>query len=35
MNYQMSVMEDSAVKEHVAKPTGQMPVLWKKTPYFP
>ena len=22
MNYQMSVMEDSAVKEHVAKPTG-------------
>ncbi len=22
MNYQMSAMEDSAVKEHVAKPTG-------------
>lgn len=35
MNYQMSAMEDSAVKEHVANRPGQMPVLWKKTPYFP
>lgn len=30
MNYQMSAMEDSAVKEHVANRPGQMPVLWKR-----
>ena len=36
MNYQMSAMEDSAVKEHVAKPTGgRCRYSGKKTPYFP
>ena len=36
MNYQMSVMEDSAVKEAMLQNRPeQMPVLWKKTPYFP
>ena len=35
MNYQMSAMEDSAVKEHVAKPTGADAGTLEKTPYFP